>query len=82
VTRWKAETVADEIFRGRLLRRGADGYEPARRAAVWNERKPDRYPDAILLVKDEGDVVAGVCLARDNGWTIGIRSGGCGGRPA
>jgi FAD/FMN-containing dehydrogenase len=72
----KGGTVADEIFRGRLLRRGADGYEPARRAAVWNERKPDRYPDAILLVEDEGDVVAGVRLARDNSWTIGIRSGG------
>ncbi|GAA0984161.1 FAD-binding oxidoreductase [Acrocarpospora macrocephala] len=68
--------MANHIFRGRLLRRGMDGYELARRAAVWNERKPDRYPDAILLAEHEDDVVAGVRLAADNGWTIGIRSGG------
>jgi FAD/FMN-containing dehydrogenase len=63
-------------LRGRLLRRGADGYETARRAAVWNGRKPDRSPDAIVLAHDAGDVAHAVDLARREGWTVGIRSGG------
>lgn len=35
-------------FRGRAFARGADGYEEARRAAVWNARTPPRYPDLIV----------------------------------
>jgi FAD/FMN-containing dehydrogenase len=59
-----------------LLRRGEEGYEAARLEAVWNARKPDRFPDAILLASDEADVVEAVALARREGWRIGIRSGG------
>jgi FAD/FMN-containing dehydrogenase len=59
-----------------LLRRGEDGYEAARLDAVWNARKPDRHPDAILLARTEADVVEAVRLARAEGWTIGLRSGG------
>ena len=36
-------------FDGTFLARGAHGYEAARLGAVWNERKPDRHPDALLL---------------------------------
>ena len=32
-----------------LLRRGEPGYEAARQSAVWNPRKPKRYPDCIVL---------------------------------
>jgi FAD/FMN-containing dehydrogenase len=63
-------------FDGELHRRGDDGYERARRAAVWNERKPDRYPDVIIVARDEGDVVRAVRMARAEGASIGIRSGG------
>ena len=59
-----------------LLRRGDEGYEAARLDAVWNDRKPDRHPAAILLARTEADVVAAVRLARAEGWTIGLRSGG------
>ena len=59
-----------------LLRRGDDGYEQARRDAVWNARKPDRYPDAILLAETDSDVVEGVRLAKREGWPVGVRSGG------
>ena len=48
----------------RLLLRGAPGYEEARLDAVWQDRKPDRYPDAILLAESEDDVAAGVRYAR------------------
>jgi FAD/FMN-containing dehydrogenase len=58
------------------LRRGGDGYEEARRAAVWNARTPPRHPDLIVLAEGEDDVVAAVRLARAEGMKIGVRSGG------
>jgi FAD/FMN-containing dehydrogenase len=61
---------------GRLLRRGEAGYEDARRAALWNARIPDRYPDVIAQANDVNDVVAAVRLARREGLTIAVRSGG------
>jgi FAD/FMN-containing dehydrogenase len=63
-------------FSGEFYRRGDDGYERARLAAVWNERKPDRYPDAVVIAADEDDVVRAVRTAGAEGWSIGIRSGG------
>lgn len=59
-----------------LLRRGEEGYERARRAAVWNARTPERHPDAIAIARSEQDVLDSVGLARAEGWTIGVRSGG------
>jgi FAD/FMN-containing dehydrogenase len=62
--------------RGRLELRGDDGYEQARVGRIFNARKPDRYPAAILEVADEQDVVDGVRLAAERGWTVSVRSGG------
>jgi FAD/FMN-containing dehydrogenase len=59
-----------------ILRRGDPGYEAARLDAVWNARKPHRYPAAILLADTAEDVAAGVRLARAEGLRVGIRSGG------
>ncbi|MEU3618145.1 FAD-binding oxidoreductase [Streptomyces sp. NPDC006872] len=64
------------LSRHNVLRRGDERYERARLDAVWNERKPDRYPDVIVLADSEQDVVAAVRLARREGLAIGIRSGG------
>ncbi len=61
---------------GRTLRRGEDGYEEARRAAVWNARTPARFPDLIVQAESDEDVLAAVALARAEGLKIGIRSGG------
>ncbi len=61
---------------GRLLKRGEEGYEEARRAAVWNGRTPPRFPDLIVLAEDEGDVVRAVQLAADERLKVGVRSGG------
>jgi hypothetical protein len=33
----------------RLVGRRDAGYEAARRDAVWNELKPDRYPEASTI---------------------------------
>jgi len=63
-------------FHGDLLQRGDAEYEEARQAAVWNGRKPNRFPDLILLAASERDVVQAVRMAAERGFTIGIRSGG------
>jgi FAD/FMN-containing dehydrogenase len=59
-----------------LLSRGDAGYEDARLDAIWNGRKPDRFPHAIGLAEDADDVVDAVRLAGERGWRIGVRSGG------
>src|ERR1700755_3588866 len=56
--------------------RGADGYEAARRATVWNGLLPERFPDVIVQAHDTDDVVAALRYARDSGHKVGVRSGG------
>ena len=58
------------------LFRGSEDYEAARRDAIWNGKKPNRFPDAIALAETEDDVTEAIHLAREQGWRIGIRSGG------
>ena len=59
----------------RLILRGADGYDEARFARVFNARRPERYPVAVLVAESENDIVEGVRLARDRGWKVAIRAG-------
>jgi FAD/FMN-containing dehydrogenase len=61
---------------GVLLERDADEYETARRAAVWNGDKPDRYPRAIVRAQSAQDVVDAVVYARRHGLRVKARSGG------
>ena len=63
-------------IQGRLRLRGAPDYEQARVGRVFNARRPDRHPAAVLEVADSQDVVAGVRLAAERGWTVSVRSGG------
>lgn len=63
-------------YTGSSYDRGDPGYEEARRATVWNDRAPDRYPDLIVQAADEGDVIGAVRAAIEIGGGIGIRSGG------
>ena len=72
----------DGMLRDRIFRRDAaaraesGGYEAARRAAMWNGRLPDRFPDIIVQAKNVYDVVAAVKLAKRERLTIGVRAGG------
>jgi len=50
--------------------------ESARFDAVWNERKPARFPDVIVLAEDEQDVALAVRFARAEGLRVSVRSGG------
>jgi hypothetical protein len=60
----------------RLILRGADGYDAARYARIFNARRPERHPPAVLLAESEDDVVDGVRIARNRGWKVAIRAGG------
>jgi FAD/FMN-containing dehydrogenase len=61
---------------GTVLRRGEQGYEDVRRAAVWQHRQPDRYPDMIVRVKNDQDVMAAVRSAREHGLKVKAVGGG------
>jgi FAD/FMN-containing dehydrogenase len=61
---------------GRLLLRGDPGYEQARVDRIFNARRPDRFPAAVLLAASDDDVAAGVRLAAERGWLVSVRSGG------
>ena len=43
---------------------------------MFNARRPDRYPAAVLVAKGEDDVIAGVRLARDRDLKVSVRAGG------
>ena len=49
-------------FDGELIWRGEPGYEQARVGRVFNGRRPERYPAAVLLAEHEDDVVAACAL--------------------
>jgi FAD/FMN-containing dehydrogenase len=59
-----------------LILRGSPGFEGARVGRIFNGRRPDRQPAGILFAANEQDVVAGVRLARERGWSVSVRSGG------
>jgi FAD/FMN-containing dehydrogenase len=63
-------------FTGQFFRRGDAGYEDARVGRIFNARRPGRFPAAVLLAADEADVVAGMRLAREEGWRVSVRAGG------
>src|ERR1700685_745969 len=69
-------TTSVDLPQDLLIRRDDARYEEARADAIWNARKPDRYPDAILLARTEQDVVAGVRWAKEQGLKISVGAGG------
>ena len=61
---------------GEIIWRGEAGYEDARVGRVFNARRPDRFPAAVLLAEIEGHVVEAVKLARRRHLRVSVRSGG------
>jgi FAD/FMN-containing dehydrogenase len=51
-------------------------YESLRRAMVWNQLVPERYPRIIVEAANENDVVEAVRFARANRMKIAVRGGG------
>ena len=52
------------------------GYENLRRESIWNQLTPTRYPQLVVDVATEHDVVEAVRFARTNGMKIAVRGGG------
>jgi FAD/FMN-containing dehydrogenase len=71
-----ARAASRDPLAGRLYFKDSTNYEALRQAASWNARKPNRFPEAIVLAESEADVVAAVMLARERGWQVTARSGG------
>jgi FAD/FMN-containing dehydrogenase len=71
-----AETVAGDALKGKIYTKSDASYETFRKAATWNARKPNRYPNAIVHAESIDDVVAAVKLAKANNWQVATRSGG------
>ena len=71
----QANAAADPLA-GKIYGKDHSQYEIFRRGATWNARKPNRFPNAIVLAESDKDVVAAVKLAKERGWQVGTRSGG------
>src|SRR5690349_10444844 len=65
-----------ESLAARQFVRGAEGYENARRAAVWNGLLPERFPDVIVQAENADDVASAIRYAAGSGYRVGVRSGG------
>ncbi|MFT3797389.1 FAD-binding oxidoreductase [Microbacterium sp.] len=66
----------DLTFDGTLVLPSDAGWDDARVGRVFNGRRPDRQPDAVLIAANVDDVQKGVRLAKERGWTVAVRSGG------
>ncbi|KAL1965783.1 hypothetical protein VTN77DRAFT_5104 [Rasamsonia byssochlamydoides] len=51
-------------------------YEEARVGRVFNHRRPNRYPIAVIRATTESDIINAVKLARQHGCRVAVRSGG------
>ena len=56
--------------------RGDAAYERLRLSAIWNARTPGRFPDVIIWVGSEQDVVRAVGFARAADLKIAVRGSG------
>ncbi len=51
-------------------------YEDLRRSLIWNQLTPGRYPQAVVQVASEQDVIEAVRFARAQNLKIAVRGGG------
>lgn len=52
------------------------GYEDLRRSLIWNQLTPMRYPQVVVQVASEQDVIEAVRFARTQNMNIAVRGGG------
>ncbi|MFQ5660649.1 MAG: FAD-binding oxidoreductase [Gammaproteobacteria bacterium] len=73
-----ARTLADGLDRikGRIIRRADTNYELWRASMVWYIFKPRRYPDTIIQIKSEQDVIEAINYARSNRLKVALRATG------
>ncbi|RYP90173.1 hypothetical protein DL770_003709 [Monosporascus sp. CRB-9-2] len=59
-----------------IIWKGETGYEKARIGRVFNFRRPERYPVAVIEATTEDHIVEAVRLANRIGCRVSVRSGG------
>lgn len=69
------ETLKQSVS-GIVIAREDDGYPAARDNLIWNSRKPERFPDAIVGATSVKDVQATVRFAHRHGLKVTARGGG------
>ncbi|MDT3776547.1 FAD-binding oxidoreductase [Nitrospira sp. MA-1] len=52
------------------------GYEDLRRSLIWNQLTPGRYPQVVVQVANEQDVIEAVRFARAQNLKVAVRGGG------
>lgn len=79
---WPSALLAQEPlggmarFDGRFALRGSADYEPWRQSMIWQYRKSNRHPEAIVQARNVDDVIAAVMLAARTKRKITTRAGG------
>ncbi|MFZ1748196.1 MAG: FAD-binding oxidoreductase, partial [Nitrospirales bacterium] len=63
-------------IKGKVTAATDAGYEQLRRSLIWNQLTPKRYPQVVVQVANEEDVVEAVRFARTQNMTIAVRGGG------
>lgn len=67
------------VFDGSFWLKGDEGFEEAAVGRVFNGRRPspaERRPEAVLFAESDEDLIKAVKLAKTNGWSLAMRSGG------
>jgi len=64
------------VIKGNVITRDNKSYELWRQTMVWWLHKPSRYPDMIVLAKNDVDVVEAIKFARKNQIKVKVRTGG------
>src|SRR5687767_13731910 len=52
------------------------GFEDLRRGLIWNQLTPARYPEVVVQVASENDVVEAIRFARSRDLKVAVRGGG------
>ncbi len=68
--------LLQERISGTIVHREDRNYESVRHSLIWNELKPERFPDLIVQVACEDDVIEIVKFARRQQMKIAVRGGG------
>jgi len=61
---------------GEIVRRGDAAYDSTWSAMLWNNLKPQRFPDLIVRVASEREIPAAIRLARSEDLRVAIRAHG------
>jgi FAD/FMN-containing dehydrogenase len=66
-------TSLQQHCRGDMAEPGDPDYLTMVKGNLWNQLLPERFPDLVVRVKDEQDVIAVLRYAREQGLKVVVR---------